>query len=300
MNSQTPTARLVKIIRRNETVRVSNVIKHNGEFTKSPLETLNYLLDILSPGSQQLENFATRSDLVDNPFMRPEDTEMIANICSFERMEAAINEFQPFKAPGPDGLYPVLLQKGWNQLKGYYHVIFQACLRHSYVPLAWKEGTGIFLPKPGKESYFEAKSFRMITLTSFQLKWLERLVLYHVNEDNNVQAKLSASQYGFRAGVSTETALHEFVRRVEHCLVRKKPALGIFLDIVGAFDNVTFRSFVAALRGLGMSKILTSWIETLLRHRTVQVELHGDKVKREVVKGNPQGGILTLFYGTVS
>ena len=38
MNSQTPTARLVKIIRRNETVRGRNVIKHNEEFTKSPLE----------------------------------------------------------------------------------------------------------------------------------------------------------------------------------------------------------------------------------------------------------------------
>ena len=111
--------------------------------------------------------------------MRPEDTELIVNIRSFERIEAAINEFQPFEAPGPDGLYPVLLRKGWNQLKGYYHVIFQACLRHSYVPSAWKEGTGIFLPEPEKESYFDAKSFRMITLTSFQLKWLERLVLYH-------------------------------------------------------------------------------------------------------------------------
>ena len=87
-----------------------------------------------------------------------------------------------------------MLQKGWNQLKGYYHVIFQACLRHSYVPSAWKEGTGVFLPKPRKESYFEAKSFRMITLTSFQLKWLKRLVLYHNNKNNNVQAKLSASQ----------------------------------------------------------------------------------------------------------
>ena len=71
--------------------------------------------------------------------------------------------------------------------------------------------------------------------------------------------------------------------------------MGIFLDIVGAFDNVTFRSFVAALQGLGMSKILTSWIETLPRHRTVQVELCGDKVKREVVKRNPQGGILSSF-----
>ena len=130
-------------------------------------------------------------------------------------MEAAINQFQPFKAPRPDGLYPVLLQKGCNQLKRYYHVIFLACLRHSYVPSAWKKGTGIFLPKPGKESYFEAKSSRMITLTSFQLKWLERQILYHINDGNNVQAKLSASQYEFRAGVFTETALHEFVRRVE-------------------------------------------------------------------------------------
>ena len=105
-------------------------------------------------------------------------------------------------------------------------------------------------PQTRKESYFEAKSFRTITLPSFQLKWLERLILYHINEDNNVQAKLSTSQYGFRAGVSAETALHEVVRPVEHCLVRKKPVLGIFLDIVGAFDNVTFRSFVAALQGL--------------------------------------------------
>ena len=56
--------------------------------------------------------------------MGPENTKMIANICSFERMEAAINEFQPFKASGTDGLYPVMLQKGWNQLKGYYQVIF--------------------------------------------------------------------------------------------------------------------------------------------------------------------------------
>ena len=170
VNSPTPTPRLVKIIRRNETVRVSNVIKHNGVFTKSPLETLIYLLNILSPGSQQTENHATRYDLVGNPFMRPEDTEMIANICSFERMKAANNEFQPFEPPGRDGLYPVLLQKGWNQLKKYYHVIFQVCLRHSYVSSAWKEGTDIFLPKAGKESYFEAKSFRMITSSSFQPK----------------------------------------------------------------------------------------------------------------------------------
>ena len=87
-------------------------------------------------GSQQTANHATSSDLVDNLFIRPDDTEMIVKVCSFKSMEAAINQFQPLKAPGPDRLHPVQLQKGWNQLNEYYHVIFQACLRNSYVLLA--------------------------------------------------------------------------------------------------------------------------------------------------------------------
>ena len=56
MNSQTPTARLVKIIRSNGTLRVSNVIKHNGEFTKSPPENLK-------PGCRTVSNNGSGSGL---------------------------------------------------------------------------------------------------------------------------------------------------------------------------------------------------------------------------------------------
>ena len=44
-----------------------------------------------------------------------------------------------------------------------------------------------------------------------------------------------------------------------------------------------------------MSPFLVHWIENSLRHRTVQAELNGEKIKREVVKGNSQGGILSPF-----
>jgi len=44
------------------------------------------------------------------------------------------------------------------------------------------------------------------------------------------------------------------------------------------------------LRELGVSSFLVSWIENMMRHRLVQVELCG-----EVMKGNPQGGILSHF-----
>ena len=102
-------------------------------------------------------------------------------------------------------------------------------------------------------------------------------------------------RYEFRAEVSTETALHEFVRRIELSVAKKRTALGIFIDIVDAFDNITHKGIADALRELEVSHLLVHWIENVLRHRAVQVELNGEKIKREVVKGNPQGGSLSPF-----
>ena len=119
-----------------------------------------------------------------------------------------------------------------------------------------KEGTGIFILKPGKENYHEVKSFRMIISTSFQLKQLERLLLYYFNDASNLQARFSAFQYGFRVKVSTETALHEFVRRIKLSLPKKRTALVIFLAIVGAFDNIAHRGIADALRELEASPFI--------------------------------------------
>ena len=66
-------------------------------------------------------------------------------------MEAAINEFQPFKAPKPDGLYLVLLQKGWKLTERILPCHFssmretQLCAignerRHRYIPPQTRKG----------------------------------------------------------------------------------------------------------------------------------------------------------------
>ena len=68
--------------------------------------------------------------------------------------------------------------------------------------------------------------------------------------------RFSRFQYGFRAEVSTETALHEFVRRIELSLAKKRTAPGIFLDIVGAFDNITHKGIADALRESEVSHLL--------------------------------------------
>ena len=105
MNSHCATARLAKIMRRNETLRISNVLRPNGEFTESSVETINCLLDTLAPGSREV-NYSKATE-------EPNDNSAVL----LEKMERAINEFLPIKTPGPDGIYAVLLQKGWNSKK---------------------------------------------------------------------------------------------------------------------------------------------------------------------------------------
>ena len=145
MNSHRATARLAKLMRRNETVRVSNVLRPNGEYTKSTAETMNCVLDTLAPGSREVRCNHAAEETNENIEVTIDD-EIVNSICSLEKMERAINEFLPFKTPGPDSIYPVLLQKGWNNIRNIYQNIFQTW-KYSYVPKAWKEGTGIFIPK---------------------------------------------------------------------------------------------------------------------------------------------------------
>ena len=118
MNSHCATARLAKIMRRNETVQVSNVLGPNGEFTKSTVETMNCLLDTLASGSWEV-NYSKAAEEPCKNTAFPTHDEIVSSVCSLEKMERAINKFLPFKTPGPDGIYAVLLQKGGIVLEAY-------------------------------------------------------------------------------------------------------------------------------------------------------------------------------------
>ena len=85
--------------------------------------------------------------------------------------------------------------------------------------------------------------------------------------------RFSVFQYGFCSGVFAETALYEFVRRIESSFAKKKQHQEYFLDIVGAFDNITHKSIGDALSELKVSPFLVSWIENLLRPRETSQDI---------------------------
>jgi len=65
---------------------------------------------------------------------------------------------------------------------------------------------------------------------------------------------LQKNQHAYQAGKSTETALHSLVTRIERTVERQEYALGVFLDIEGAFDNVSVQSLQSVLHSKGVSR----------------------------------------------
>ena len=61
-------------------------------------------------------------------------------------------------------------------------LLYKMSISIQQIPSSWRNMDVIFIPKPGKEDYSSPKSYRPITLSSFVLKGLERIMLWYLRE----------------------------------------------------------------------------------------------------------------------
>jgi hypothetical protein len=186
-----------------------------------------------------------------------------------------------------DRIFPAFLQEGQEILVPYL-VRIHACLATGYVPTAWRQVKVVFIPKPGRP-----KDYRPISLTSFLLKTIERLVDRYLGDETLVSSPLYPNQHAFQAGKSTETALHQLVVRIEKVLDQRETALGVFLNIEGVFNNTSYDSICAALARHEASRTIIRLIRATLEGPWATATLGGVSRSIAVAKGCPQGGILS-------
>jgi hypothetical protein len=158
-------------------------------------------------------------------------------VFTYRRAEWAIDSFAPYKSPGVDGIFPAKLQQAREVVIPYLVRIFHACLATGYVPAIWQQVMVVIIPKPSRNSYSGPRDYRPISLTSFLLKAMERLVDKYPRDEALAIMPLHPNQHAYQAGKSVEKALHQLIVRVEKVLDQQEIALGAFLDIEGAFNN---------------------------------------------------------------
>ena len=66
-------------------------------------------------------------------------------------------------------------------------------------------------------------------------------------------------QFSLKRGTSTETALHKIAHTIERRITKKGYVLGTFLDIEGAFNNVSFKALSDAINSSPVDKPNARW-----------------------------------------
>jgi hypothetical protein len=157
----------------------------------------------------------------------------------------------------------------------------------------WRQVKVVFIPKPSRNSYCGPRDFRPISLTSFLLKTMERLMDRFLRDEILALKPLHPNQHAYQAGKSVETALHQLVVQVKKALDQQKIALGIFLDIEGAFNNTSYHSMCAALARHGVDHTIVRWIRATLEGRLAMATRGGLTRSVAVSRGCIQGGVLS-------
>ena len=167
------TARLHKALTSERKRELGTMKDKNDIFTDTPEDTHNLLLEEHFP-SRDLE---TEVEAMDYGEIDLENTELSDKMIHKQALYAAFNSFPGKKAPGPDGIYPMIIQKCLDIIDDHLISIYKKCINQEKSPANWLKSRAVFLTKPDKKDYSKSNSLRPLCLSSFLLKGLERLVL---------------------------------------------------------------------------------------------------------------------------
>lgn len=282
------TARLVKFMENDNRARLGSLQRDDGSFTTNLDDSYKLLMETHFPGCK-----SKITKEIPETFLKTCQNDLdIEKAITKPKISWAINSLKPFKASGEDGIFPALIQKCEDSIIDHLQTLFKASLKHSYIPNTWRGTLVKFLPKAGKPNYDNPKAFRPISLMSFFLKILEKLMDRKIREETLVKFPLNDAQHAYQKHKGTDTALHSLVNFIERQFSFKNPVIGIFVDIEGAFDVSGFDTIINALNKREVDPWAVEWISSMLAQRLIKIG-ENDKDYYSPIKGCAQGGCIS-------
>ena len=132
------------------------------------------------------------------------------------------------------------------------------------------------MPKPSIVQHSKPKDYRPISLTSFVLKTMERLVERYIIEELLAAHPLHDRSHAYQTCNSVDTALAEAVT---------------FMN--GAFNHTTKESIVKGAEDHLVPNTVSRWLWRMLSCRRVKAHWGSHSEETKVGKGCPQGGVLS-------
>ena len=204
-----------------------------------------------------------------------------------------LNNLNPFKAAGPDGVSSRFLKEFANQIVPGLTLVMQASLDQSQIPNDWRHALVAPVFKSGKNDKSKAENYRPISLTSVSCKVMEHIIHSSIISHLDSTNVLTDTQHGFRKNRSCVSQLIMTVNDLAKSLNEAKQVDSILLDFSKAFDKVDHDKLCQKLEHYGIRGKAHSWVKNYLANRTQTVVINGENSESApVVSGVPQGTVL--------
>lgn len=218
---------------------------------------------------------------------------VINELTSVNEVKFFANSLKNSKAPGIDGIKPILLKRLSDVFYSTLTKIFNWCLRNGYFPKQFKMAKVVPILKPGKERK-SPKSYRPISMLNVLDKIFEKIVLKRINEFTERNNVLNKEQFGFRKEHSTVHQVKRIVNTITTNKSHRKSTGVVFLDIEKAFDSIWHNGIIFKLNKFGFPIYLQKIIKSFLTERFFVVNLDDEfSSQRYIPAGVPQGSILS-------
>lgn len=159
----------------------------------------------------------------------------------------------PNRAPGIDCITGSMLRLLWPFLAPRLCNIVNKCLKTATFPNCWKTAQVVPILKGRDRDIRVPKSYWPVSLLPVLGKVVEKAINCRLREQ--VATRLSGKQYGFTQGRSTMEAIQNLLTWSD--LNSERYVISIFLDISGAFDNLTWPALQRDLANLGANEVMS-------------------------------------------
>ena len=243
---------------------------------------------------EHFEDLLNRPPPANPPDIEPatEDLDIDCDVPDMDEIMVAIKQQKSGKAAGPDDIPPEAMKEAKELTSEALHLLFEDIWEEEEIPLDWKEGYIIKIPKKGDLSV--CSNYRGISLLSVPSKIFNRVILNRIK--NAADPKLRDNQAGFRKNRSCKDQIATLRVIVEQSLEWNTSLYINFIDYEKAFDSVDRNTLWKLLRHYGVPEKIVSLIRKSydgMNNRVVHGQQLTDSFK--VHTGVRQGCLLSPF-----